>query len=53
MPMDGAGIEGDPRFTSPGTGKNSIYSVSRYKLRSGSVALHKGEVVADNEGREF
>ncbi|KAJ5136552.1 hypothetical protein N7448_005106 [Penicillium atrosanguineum] len=53
MPLDTAGVEEDPLFIHPGTGKDSLDSASGYRLRSGSPALHHGDTIADNGGHDF
>jgi hypothetical protein len=53
MPGDTAGSSGNPQFTNPGTGKNSLTSANGYKLRSSSPALHLGALISDNGGRDF
>lgn len=53
MPASTAGSTGDPQFINPGTGQDSLNSVDGYKLRAGSPALGRGNVVTDNGGRDF
>ncbi|KAJ5692988.1 pectin lyase fold/virulence factor [Penicillium macrosclerotiorum] len=53
MPLDTAGSTGNPQFTNPGTGKDSLDSVNGYQLRSGSPALESGIFVTDNGGHDF
>lgn len=52
-PTDAAGTTGDPSFTSPGTGKDTLDSANGYMLRSGSLALNAGEIISNNGGRDF
>lgn len=53
LPADTAGFKADPRFVCPGTGEGMIDTVDGYKLLHGSPALHRGDVVNDNGGRDF
>lgn len=52
-PVDTAGAQGDPLFTDPGTGQDTLGSADGYRLQSGSPALHNGVLIADNGGRDF
>ncbi|MFF9816015.1 right-handed parallel beta-helix repeat-containing protein [Streptomyces sp. NPDC014006] len=47
------GIVGDPQFTAPGTGGDTLASAAGYRLKAGSPALGNGGVVQDNGGRDY
>ncbi|MFF9109094.1 right-handed parallel beta-helix repeat-containing protein [Streptomyces sp. NPDC014805] len=47
------GIVGDPRFTAPGTGGDTLASADGYRLRADSPALGNGGVVQDNGGHDY
>ncbi|KAJ5960406.1 pectin lyase fold/virulence factor [Penicillium vulpinum] len=53
IPDEGAGIQGNPLFTNPGTAKDSLDSVDGYRLSRGSPALLHGDPIENNGGRDF
>lgn len=47
------GIVGDPKFSDPGTGKETRDSASGYKLTSDSPAVKNGDIISNNGGKDF
>ncbi|KAA8915809.1 hypothetical protein TRICI_002019 [Trichomonascus ciferrii] len=47
------GIVEDPKFSDPGTGKETLDSANGYKLKSDSPALKNGAIIPNNGGKDF
>ncbi|WP_217594048.1 right-handed parallel beta-helix repeat-containing protein [Cohnella sp. GbtcB17] len=52
-PADANKITADPKFVSPGSGRDGMDTLDGYKLKTGSPALGAGKLVAGNGGADY